>query len=128
MINKEYQFKEGQVWEYETRIGEESSKLTILKVEEYPRGQVVVHIAIDNVNIKSPTSEDSIVTSIEHLPFDLEALEKSVTKKITDNQPIPDFKDGYEVWKLFFDEGDAGVFSTSVKEAVAYTEETMEQE
>ena len=126
MTNKEHQFKEGQVWEYETRESEESSKLMILKVEEYPKDQVVVHIAIDNIKIKSPANKDSILTSIEHLPFDLKALERSVTKKVSDNQPIPEFKDGYDVWKQFFEEGDAGVFSTSVKEAVAYTEETMQ--
>lgn len=127
MINKE-KFKEGQVWKYETRENEDSSQLIILKIEEYPKNQIIVHIAIDDVKIKSPENKDSIITYIEHLPFYLKALERSVTKKVKDNYTIPDFNDGYDVWKLFFDEGDADAFSTSVKEAVEYTEATMEQE
>src|SRR6516165_5292875 len=42
-------FKVGDVWEYETRKGEEKSTVTILKVENSPEPGAIVHIAVDKV-------------------------------------------------------------------------------
>lgn len=49
-------FKAGQIWKYQTRRGEENSTLTILKVERYDTLGVVIHIAVNGVNINNPNA------------------------------------------------------------------------
>lgn len=46
--------KSGQIWEYNTRSGEENSRIIILKVEQSNKGEIIVHIAVNNTNIKNP--------------------------------------------------------------------------
>ncbi|MFL9481574.1 hypothetical protein ACI6Q2_02275 [Chitinophagaceae bacterium LWZ2-11] len=40
-------FRVGQVWKYNNRAGEDSSTLTILKIEKYEKGDTIIHIRID---------------------------------------------------------------------------------
>lgn len=64
-------FKAGQVWSYHTRPGEEESKVTILKIEEDDKLGVIVHIAINDLNMKSP---EGTKDNIGHLPYEKTAL------------------------------------------------------
>jgi hypothetical protein len=43
----------GQVWSYNTRPGEASSTVTILRVERTPKLGVIVHVRIDGVQFKN---------------------------------------------------------------------------
>ncbi|MFC5270775.1 hypothetical protein [Adhaeribacter terreus] len=117
-------YKEGQIWAYKTRSNEKESFLTILKVEKEAEG-IIIHIAVDSAKIKNPNLKVGYSSSIGHLPFSKEALNKSVTMLISNKNELPNYLDGYQEWRQAYNKGEAGVFSITVAEAVAYVEETM---
>ncbi|WP_395047647.1 hypothetical protein [Flavobacterium sp.] len=118
-------FKAGQIWNYQNRTGEENSKITILKVEKYYGKEIVIHIYINGLKIKNELRPNGVSDDIGHLPISKESLNKSVTKLISENNKLPDFKEGYENWKEAFDNKKGGIFTITVSEAVKFVEETM---
>jgi hypothetical protein len=116
-------FRVGDVWEYQTREGEEKSTLTIVKVDLPPELGVIVHIAVDKVKLVTCHGGPSL-EAVPHMPFTRHALEASVTKKIASGQPLPDYSVRYEGWKQDFSEKKAGVYVISVSKAVAVEEKT----
>lgn len=120
-------YRSGQIWQYETRKGEEQSRVIILKVERSLKEEVVVHIAVLNARIKNPQKEGGISTEIAHLPFSRESMDKSLTKLESSNNELPDYIDGYNQWKKAFETGRGGIFTIGVKEAVDYVEQAMNQ-
>jgi len=120
-------YQVGQVWDYKTRKGEKDSYLTILKIEEYPKAGIVVHVAIDNVSINGPKTGEYYGHTISHMPFSPEALDKSLTDLKESNSTLPEFEGGYDDWKEQFDKGNAGVFSVTVAEAIGFIETTLDQ-
>ncbi len=111
-------YEPGQVWTYKTRPGEESSRLTIVKVEPHDEIDVIVHIYISDVAIDCPSAPDGVVRNIHHSPYTEGAIDRSVKELESTTDKLPDFKEGYAVWKEGFDEGEAGVFDINVKEGV----------
>jgi hypothetical protein len=105
-------FEAGQIWEYATRPGEASSRLTVLKVESAEKLGEIVHIRLDGVAIKGPKGET--VTTISHLPYSELALRKSVTRLAREKVQVPDFAEGYKSWK----DAKGGVFTIPVSECV----------
>ena len=103
----------GQVWAYHTRPGEESSTLTILKIEDYQDLGKVVHIRVDGINITNPTKANT-VSELPHLPFKEAALQKSITQLLRQVKPVPDFKRGYDYWKKAYLEHHASAFNVGV--------------
>ena len=118
-------FKVGQIWNYKNRTGEENSKITILKIEKYYEKEVVIHIYVNGVKIKNELRPNGISDEIGHLPMSIESMNKSVTNLDSENNKLPDFKEGYENWKEAFDSKKGGIFTISVSEAVKFVEETM---
>ena len=118
-------FKVGQIWDYQNRTGEEISKITILKVEKYYGKEIVIHIYVNGLKIKNELRSNGVSDDIGHLPMSKESLNKSVTKLISENNNLPDFKEGYENWKEAFDNKKGGIFTINVSEAVQFVEETM---
>jgi hypothetical protein len=116
-------YQVGQVWRYRNRLGEDSSTITIVKVELQHSESVVVHITVSNVKIHS--EELNRDSEISHMPFSEEALETSVVELLDMVVDLPDFEDGYEDWKEAFLNGNAGVFSVSVAKAVDFIEKAM---
>ena len=51
---------------------------------------------------------------IEHMPMSLESLNSSARYLISENNPIPDFKDGYTIWK----NDNGGLFIITIDELV----------
>lgn len=105
--------QEGQVWTYKTRPGENKSTLTVLKIEQYKDLGQVVHVRIDGIRMRNPV-KGNIVTDIPHLPFRGAAIERSVKKLLQKSSPVPDFKEGYGIWRQAYDAGRAGAFETDV--------------
>jgi hypothetical protein len=116
-------FEVGQIWSYANRPNEDKSTITILKVESYENLGIVIHIAIDNLHIKDSDGKEH--DNISHLPFSKDALNKSITTLLNENQALPDFDEGYDRWKSAFDAKEAGIWSVQVSEAVEYMEEAM---
>lgn len=86
--------QEGQLWTYHGLPGNESSTLTILKIEEEANRQII-HICVDR--IYNSQSEREI--SVGHLPFDRKILTDCLKEKIGEVSPLPDFLEGYNNWK-----------------------------
>ena len=107
----------GDIWLYQTRSGESTSTLTILKIEQYPDLGQVVHIRIDGIHMRNPLKGNQF-SDIAHLPFRASAVQQSVTQRVGHAEQIADFSQGYAVWKEAYDAGKAGVFKTSVAQTL----------
>ncbi len=117
-------FAVGQQWKYTARPQEPRSTLTILKIEAHPKLGTIAHISVSDVVIPSPDS-DTPRDSIGHMPIDAGILESSVTELVHQSVPLPDFTEGYEIWREAFDQGQAGVFDLPVSECVGFMEEVL---
>lgn len=116
----------GQVWSYEARQGEEQSRLTILKIETL-HDQRIVHIAVADVFLERTNAPESVVTYMGHLPFEESALKNSLRNMVGIVPQLPEYEDGYALWREAFDSGRGGVFTISVAESVAYMEQVINQ-
>ena len=103
------------------------STLKILKIENYGETGNIIHISISALNIKNPNSTQGFLQEINHIPICEKALENSVTTVKTEASSLPDFDEGYSIWKKDFDEKKAGVFSITVSEIVKYIEDGLNQ-
>ncbi|HEX2683624.1 MAG TPA: hypothetical protein VHL77_06815 [Ferruginibacter sp.] len=103
-------FLPGQVWQYSTRPGEESSTITVLKIDEI-EDDAIIHIRIDHI-------QQLTGGCIQHMPFAADAVLASVTDFVKHLNEVPGFVDGYNQWKQAHDEGKAGYWNMPVKEAV----------
>lgn len=118
-------FKTGQIWKYNTRSGEENSTLIILKVEKHAGIGVVAHIYVNGLKLKNPQQPCDFSEYIKHLPISKEALLISVTTLVSSDNMLPDFEEGYNIWKYAFDNNKAGIFSLSVYDAVKSIEAVL---
>lgn len=109
-------FLPGQVWQYDTRPGEENSILTILAIDDGEE-DAIIHVRLEHINFGNGC--------IRHLPFSADAIMNSVTGFIKHLDAVPDFKDGYEHWKQQFEVKKAGYWKIIVKEAVEAIEQAM---
>lgn len=115
----------GQVWEYETRPGEESSLVYIVKVDEHEKLGKIFHISIVGIKIGNPAAEKGYVDSLPHAPVSEEALRASLTKLVRSAKILPDFAEGYAIWRQAFDSGEAGIFTVPVHEIVSFIEHAV---
>jgi len=113
---KDEKYQPGQVWSYKTRPGDESSTLTILRVEAALQDTRIVHIRVDGIRLKNCTGGSEPKT-VEHMPFAKESLDASVTQEIRKGS-VPPFQSGYSDWRRGWDEGKAGFFTSTVAQAV----------
>jgi hypothetical protein len=121
-------FQPGQVWQYKTRPGEESSRLTIAKVESDPKLGTIIHIQIKDVALKSPTAPGEVRNVISHLPYAEQSLTESVTTMEKDRVNPTGWEEGYRLWKPAFDAGKGGIWCIPVAEAVAAMEEALSKQ
>jgi hypothetical protein len=114
-------FAAGQKWAYQTRPGEEGSFVVVLKVERDDK-DAIVHIAIEALKLKNPRA-GKVSERIGHSPISEKALAASVTKRLAENVPLPDFEEGYASWKA----AHGGVFTIPIAEIVATIEKSLAQ-
>jgi|SRR5688572_15875631 len=120
-------FEVGQVWKYNNRPGEDSSTLTILKVEKHEKGDTVIHIRVDKIKLYNPNVAGGYSDFIGHLPFSEKAISKSVTTLVRQNKNLPDFSEGYNQWKEAWDDGKGGYWTIDLKEAIEGMDSVMRQ-
>jgi hypothetical protein len=108
----------GQVWTYKTRLGEESSTLTIVKVETNPTLGVIVHVSLEGLRIPNEAAPTGFTHRAAHLPFAEKAIDASVKTLVRSSAPSEDYREGYDEWRKSFDNGHAGIFMDSVADAV----------
>lgn len=123
------EYKEGQVWKYQTRPGEEESRILILKTEYYlfPERVDVVHIAINNLKLKNAKEKSGISEEINFLPFSKRAIDKSVVELEEENVWIHPYEDGYVEWKKSFVVAKGGVFDMTIRTALKSVEQSLEK-
>lgn len=104
-------FRAGQVWNWKTPPDQTTAKLIVLRVEDGGKLGTIVHVALSGVTYGNGQ------TKIQHIPFAESAVEQSVTTLERESGSIPDFSEGYGIWREAFNAGKAGVFSITVAEA-----------
>jgi hypothetical protein len=120
-------YKVGQKWSYNARAGEEKSYLIVVKIDNDPKLGRIIHIALRSLKMKNPRSPDGISENVDHMPFLEEAIEKSGLKLLKEKVELPDFEEGYHLWREEFDAGRAGAYSITVREAVVVMETTLQR-
>ncbi len=91
---KAEQFSEGQVWSYETRIGEENSTVLINRIETNEKFGKIYHISLNEVKVKSPHIAGGFSTELPHFPVAEETLKKSLLKLVGNAAPHPQHLEG----------------------------------
>lgn len=120
-------YAEGQVWQYQTRPGEEQSRLYIVKIDDEPFFGPIYHLYLDGLRIRSPLRSDGIQDHLPHLPVDRKTLDGSVTELVISLPNPPNVADGYAIWRESFDSGEGGVFNIPVRDIVQIVEESINQ-
>lgn len=131
-------YKEGQIWSYQTRPGEEKSYFQVVKVTHHPKLGNVIHVAVRGLKMKNPLSRDGISGGVRnipffsdrvrHLPFVEKAIDKSAVKLLKEKAALPDYEEDYGKWRDAFDAGRAGVYTITLAEAVDRVEASLNQE
>ena len=64
---------------------------------------------------------------MNHLPFAEEAIANSAVKMLKEKAELPDFEEGYGLWREAFDQKRAGIYTITVAEAVEVAEKSLNQ-
>jgi hypothetical protein len=123
----ELKYKVGQKWSYKSRTGEENSYLVILKIETDLKLGKIIHIAMRGLKMKNRRSPAGISEDVNHMPFSETAIEKSGLKLLKEKVDLPDFAEGYRLWREAFDAGQAGIYTITIAEAVSVMEANLNQ-
>jgi hypothetical protein len=124
---KDEKFEVGQIWNYETRTGEENSTIQIVKIDKYENQEAFIHISVKGLKMKNPSVEGGISKTIGHLAFARKSVIESVTKLVNPKEELSYSKERYQTWKKTFEADKAGVYIRSISEAVKYVETRMNQ-
>ena len=115
----------GQVWTYHVRPGDEGSTLQINKIDQNPTLGTIYHISVFGLRVPNPRVVNGVITELLHLPVSKKTLDLSVDELTNDSPRVVDYESGYDIWKRAFDSGQAGIYTISVADIVAVTEQMM---
>ncbi len=116
----------GQVWAYDTREGEEQSRLLILKVEDLD-GHQIVHVAVSGLMITRGNPPEAVIQMIQHMPFDGAAVKASLVRQEGFLEVPSGLLEGYSMWRTAYEKGEAGVYTISIADAVNSMEIVLNQ-
>ena len=118
-------YQAGQIWSYQTRAGEEASRLYIVRVDRELSARPIFHIYLDGLNLKNALMADGVQKTLPYAPVGQESLDSSVVELLQADAPMPNIGEGYGLWRLAFGRGEAGVFTIPVKDVVQYIEDAF---
>lgn len=121
------EFREGQIWRYDTRPGEENSRLFIARIDRGLGNQSIYHIYLDGLKLKNPLFPGGVQDHLPHAPVTRQTLQSSVTALEQEGAAMPDIAEGYATWLLAFEKGQAGIFNQPVKEILQIIEDAFAQ-
>ena len=104
-----------------TRPNEKESYFIVVKVENHTKLGNIIHIAVRDLKMKNPRSPDGISDKVNHMPFAEEAINKSAVKILKEKVDLPDYEEGYSMWREAFDAGEQ-VFTPHFIRSVDVTE------
>lgn len=120
-------FAAGQVRKYQTRPGEENSRIIICRVEPDAKLGTIVHIQVNGLRMKNKHAPGGFGDVVGHMPYDQASLRKTVTSLESSGAKLPQFEDGYRQWRSAFDADKAGIWTASVADAIAGMEKALNQ-
>jgi hypothetical protein len=123
----EPKYKVGQMWSYKTRAGEGESYFIVVKIDNDAKLGTIVHVAMRGLKMKNPRSPDGISDKVNHMPFTEDAVNQSALKLLKGKVELPDYEEGYQMWRDAFDAERAGVYTITLAEAVNVMEATLNQ-
>lgn len=106
-------YRPGQEWSFDTRPGEDSATMIVLRTDDVA-GERVIHIALHGVRVRSRVAPGGFTTVIAHMPISRRALEASGTTLARESIAIPPFEDGYAEWAA----ARGGAWSVPVADAI----------
>ena len=112
-------YEVGQIWNYLTRPGEETSSLLITRVQEGlvdGEQQIIIHVYIDKLDIPHP--EGGTVTELRDVAFTKQALDNSLISPFDFAAELPDTQNAYEAWYEAYQNGGEVVFDIPVASAI----------
>jgi hypothetical protein len=115
----------GQIWDYQTRPGEEGSTFTIVNIEDHPDLGTIISIYVEGLHLTY--QNDRMLTEISHMPFSIDAIEQSIISLKGKTNVLPEFNEGYESWKVQLSKGAAGIFTININKAIEYMEQAINQ-
>ena len=119
-------YKIGQVWNYQTRKGEEQSRIFIVRADSNQKIGTIYHIYIDGLQIRNPHTNTGIQDHLPHSPVSEKTLNDSVTSLAIEHaDEVPDVSDGYKTWKEAFDKGEGGIFTIPVNQIIQHIEDII---
>jgi hypothetical protein len=98
-------FATGQVWTYDTRPGEEASRIIICRVETDANLGEIVHIHVRSVRLRNKHAPGGYSETVGHMPYSGDALRKSLVTLESSSVKLPAFEDGYREWRSSFENG-----------------------
>lgn len=108
----------GQVYEYETRPEERGSRVVVCRVGRERGFGEVAHVFVEGVRIENAEAPGGAFTVVSHLPFDAHSLSECLVALVEERDELPDFEEGYALWREAFDAGEAGVFTVPLADAL----------
>lgn len=71
-----------------------------------------------------PRERPGVTSALSHLPLVEAAIDQSVTE-LVETLPEAPPSEGYAVWRVAFDDGEAGVFTVPLGQRLELTEQSM---
>lgn len=119
------QFRVGQVWRYETRPGEEASRVIVGRVERIEGIGKVVHVKLTGLHLASSAAPGVVGTIMFHAPVTEAQVAASVLELTDEQGDLDGFAEGYATWLSAYRVGEAGVFTLPLSDVVAATEQAL---
>lgn len=122
---KDNQYAVGQVWQYNTRSGEEKSTIQIIGIDKYVGEEAIIHISVKGLIMATPMTEGGISEEIGHMAFSRTAFSESLTTLLGTNEISEDAKQSHEEWQVEYETEGGGMFTVGIAEVIEVTEMNM---
>lgn len=114
-------YEVGQVWNYQTRPGEESSTFVITRITSIG-DQTCYSIFVENIHLVANSLSGEWQDELPHAPMTADALDQSVTDLVETRDRLPDFEYAYNE----FMEAEGGIFTITVSQVIDVIEQAAE--
>ncbi|MGN6093971.1 MAG: hypothetical protein ACTHOL_16600 [Luteibacter jiangsuensis] len=112
----------GQSWTYRTRPGEEASRVAIRRIGIEPEDGEVFHVSILGVKLRNHRLPGGIQPAMHHAAVSRASLDASLLHPDGQADTEENWRDGYDVWRQAYDNGDAGIFDIPLADVLGYIE------
>ncbi|NII56338.1 hypothetical protein [Luteibacter sp. SG786] len=115
----------GQSWTYRTRPGEEASRVAIRRIDIEPEDGEVFHVSILGVKLRNHRLPGGIQPAMHHAVVSRASLDASLLEPDGQADAEENWRDGYDVWRQAYDNGDAGIFDLPLADVLGYIERVV---